>query len=354
MAGRRALAPSVFTFALVAASALLLVVLERQWLSRATKEGAPSPVERPGELGGPEGDVGPEADALAEVAWRARNASIAAGCARDALPRSLSSLPPGARSLLLRHVLVNDEYRFLYCYVPKVACSNWKRVIKVLSGAMDSLNQAGKMDHKRDLLFLSDFTAEEIDYRLKHYFKFMFVRDPLERLLSAYRNKLGETVEYQRRIGSQILRKYRPNWQGGPADDVTFTEFANFIVDTLETSDPWRVDEHWAPATSLCQPCIMGYDRVGSYNSLHADARAVLAMVGAPRGFSFPQRQSWYRPVTPQLHAYFLSTLPQGMLGELMDRYKLDYLLFGFEMTDGLALATAARETEEDVVERWN
>lgn len=39
---------------------------------------------------------------------------------------------------------------------------------------------------------LDNYTSEEIRYRLDNFMKFMFVRHPFERLLSAYRNKFNQ------------------------------------------------------------------------------------------------------------------------------------------------------------------
>lgn len=164
-------------------------------------------------------------------------------CGQKNMPHSVWSLSPLQRKTLLQHILVNDEHCFLYCYVPKVACSNWKRVLKVLSGTLENVDVSIKMDHKSDLLFLSSLKPEEIRYRLKHNFKFMFVREPMERLLSTYRNKFGEIKAYQEKYGAEIIRRYRKGHSKDTAvagDDVTFSEFVRYLLD----EDGERMNEH--------------------------------------------------------------------------------------------------------------
>lgn len=257
-----------------------------------------------------------------------RNRTISAVCRQKGMPHSVWALSPQQRKTLLQHVLVSERHRFLYCYVPKVACSNWKRVLKVLSGALESVHVPLKMDHKRDLLFLADLPPEQIRYRLQHYFKFLFVRDPMERLLSAYRNKFGEIQEYQRKYGAEIVRRYRKNPGKAVGDDVTFAEFVRYLLD----EDVERMNEHWMPVYNLCQPCAVAYDFIGSYERLQEDARFVLQRVAAPPQVQFPQRQTWYRPVTPQTLQYYLCSLPPRLLSELLPKYILDFSLFSYPL----------------------
>uniref|UniRef100_A0A8C7P4E9 Carbohydrate sulfotransferase n=1 Tax=Oncorhynchus mykiss TaxID=8022 RepID=A0A8C7P4E9_ONCMY len=246
---------------------------------------------------------------------------------------------PLQRKTLLQHVLVNDEHCFLCCYVPKVACSNWKRVLKVLSGTLENVDVSIKMDHKSDLLFLSSLKSEEIRYRLKHYFKFMFVREPMERLLSAY--KFGEIKAYQEKYGAEIIRPYKKCHSKDTAvagDDVTFSEFVRYLLD----EDVEHKNEHWMPIYNLCQPCAVSYDFIGSYEHLENDAAYMLQRIGAPPHIHFPERQMWYKPVTTEMLHYNLCSLPLKLLRELLPKYILDFFLFTYPPPSTPPLNTTA------------
>ncbi|XP_009999761.1 PREDICTED: carbohydrate sulfotransferase 14 [Chaetura pelagica] len=234
----------------------------------------------------------------------------------------------GQRRTVLRHLLVSDKYRFLYCYVPKVACSNWKRILKVLGGALESVDVKLKMDHKSDLVFLGDLRPAEISYRLKNYYKFLFVRNPMERLLSAYRNKFGEIKEYQQKYGVEIARRYRKDGGNSAGDDVTFSEFLRYLLD----EEVERMNEHWMPIYNLCQPCAVRYDFIGSYERLSADANRVLRRVQSPSSVRFPERQPWYKPVTPETLQYYLCNTQRWLIKELLPKYILDFSLFAYPL----------------------
>uniref|UniRef100_A0A8D2DCI4 Carbohydrate sulfotransferase n=1 Tax=Sciurus vulgaris TaxID=55149 RepID=A0A8D2DCI4_SCIVU len=116
---------------------------------------------------------------------------------RDLLRRACSRHTRRQRLLRpedLRHVLVDDTHGLLYCYVPKVACTNWKRVLLALSGRArgDPRSIPAHEAHAPGRLpSLADFSPAEINRRLRAYLAFLFVREPFERLASAYRNKFA-------------------------------------------------------------------------------------------------------------------------------------------------------------------
>nr|XP_046247403.1 carbohydrate sulfotransferase 14 [Scatophagus argus] len=322
-----ALLPSVLTFLVIVASGGLLLMIEKGMLNSMEP---PSPRRTLQRLNffPQAGRRSPSAvDMESQILQEIRNRTIRTVCSQKNMPHSIWSLSTLQRKTLLQHILVNEQYRFLYCYVPKVACSNWKRVLKVLSGTLESVDVNIKMNHQNDLLFLSSFKPEEIRYRLKHYFKFMFVREPMERLLSAYRNKFGEIQSYQKKYGVEIIKRYRKGITKDASvtgDDVTFAEFVHYLLD----EDVERMNEHWMPMYNLCQPCAVNYDFIGSHDRLESDAEFVLQRIGAPPYIHFPERQTWYKPVTMETLHYYLCSLPQKLLRELLPKYILDFSLF--------------------------
>ncbi|KAE8587643.1 hypothetical protein XENTR_v10022049 [Xenopus tropicalis] len=317
-----ALLPSMLMFGVIVASSGLLLMIERGILAEVK-----TPPPR-GDLVWRSRAAGESAEMEHHILRDIRNRTLRSVCAQRNMPHSIWQLPASQRRTLLKHILVSDKYRFLYCYVPKVACSNWKRVLKVLGGSLPSTDVKLKMDHKSDLVFLADLSAEEVRYRLRHYYKFMFVREPMERLLSAYRNKFGEIKEYQQRYGVEIIRRYRKQGGSSAGDDVTFPEFLHYLLD----EDPERMNEHWMPIYNLCQPCALTYDFIGSYERLREDANYVLQRVKAPPFIQFPERQAWYKPVTRESQDYFLCNTPKGLIRELLPKYIMDFSLFAYPL----------------------
>uniref|UniRef100_A0A3B3I6J5 Carbohydrate sulfotransferase n=1 Tax=Oryzias latipes TaxID=8090 RepID=A0A3B3I6J5_ORYLA len=104
----------------------------------------------------------------------------------------------------LTNVIVDDKHGIIYCYIPKVACTNWKRTLIALNYSEpypDPMSFEHEWVHDSERFqHLNDFPKPEREAKLKHYTKFLFVRDPFVRLISAYRDKLGSAAEHWRQL----------------------------------------------------------------------------------------------------------------------------------------------------------
>ena len=67
-----------------------------------------------------------------------------------------------------------------------------------------------KVDRHKYLKHLGQFEPKQREMIMRDYFKFMFVRDPLDRLLSAYKDRflLNHSYEYFKE-GREIFKAFR-------------------------------------------------------------------------------------------------------------------------------------------------
>ena len=183
----------------------------------------------------------------------------------------------------LRHIFVDRKNKLLYCFVPKVASTNLKRLLITLAGRGETAHTANAEEIGFE--YLIQFSATYRDHMMKTFFKFLFVRDPIRRLVSAYRDKFVEpNAFFRREYGRAIVTKYRKNnlvtSSGLKSDVPTFQEFIRHILEKRNED----LDEHWIPIYDLCQPCMFSYDFIGSLENLELDLSALLTRSNVTRG----------------------------------------------------------------------
>ncbi|KAF7657392.1 hypothetical protein LDENG_00027580 [Lucifuga dentata] len=116
----------------------------------------------------------------------------------------------------MRHA--EEIQRMQKLFYAQVASTNWKRFMFILKQGepyKDPMSIPGHLvHHYNKLTHLSSFPKPEQKARLKYYTKFLFVRDPFVRLISAYQSKFQRYNKYYYQyFGRTILRRYggQPN-----------------------------------------------------------------------------------------------------------------------------------------------
>ncbi|XP_077460887.1 carbohydrate sulfotransferase 12-like [Stigmatopora argus] len=255
----------------------------------------------------------------------------------------------------LDHLIVDHKHKIIYCYVPKVACTNWKKVMAFLSQSVLS-PKSGKpytdaasipyyLIHKNsmDPTFAKLLGQRGSPSRhmmagmLQNYTKFLFVRDPFVRLISAFRDKfLRPNGPFYSSIGRGMILRYGNLSKEEVPKTVaeahaagikpTFPQFISYLLD--EAREKKIFNDHWRQVNSLCHPCQMNYDFIGQLETLETDAEQLLKLLQVDHLVQFPSGpknqtlESWERD--------WFGQIPVSMITELYKRYQPDFELFGY------------------------
>ena len=177
---------------------------------------------------------------------------------------------------------------------------------------------------------LGDSPPLEVERKVREYYKFMFVREPLLRLVSAYKDKfvLNNTY-FHERFGIKIVKHMRQNAPvNSKGDDVLLKEFLQYITESRVED----MNEHWMPFFELCQPCAVSYNFIGSFENLNADSYNVLEDLHLNEKVSFPKQQKHYQAGGKgHTSTVNLAGVSSKLLTKVLTKYSKDYEMFSYQ-----------------------
>ena len=199
--------------------------------------------------------------------------------------------------------VISHRHQFIYIGIPKVATRSFRDFF--VSDAAVELEIEVVETHSK---------YQEILSKYSDYYKFSFVRNPLDRILSCYNSKIGhDDLSLLKR--ARIMSFYK-----GLRAGMDFDEFAEWLCSNEGRDE--CADRHWMSqhrflhdqnGAPLC-------DFVGRYETLDKDVDKVCKTLNI-KPISLPQ-SGWISPEKP-----VISTRTATLLRK---RYVQDYKLFGY------------------------
>ena len=170
--------------------------------------------------------------------------------------------------------LVNHEYKFIYCPIMRVASTPLKSCCLRIAGIDYTEESWGSADVPLRLQITDPNEAHRI-LKGNEYFKFVFVRNPFSRLVSAY--LAAFLYGYKNKMGRETILDVKKRLNLPDMDDekrITFRHFVKYVCLTEELNPHWK--EQYLFLGNYTR-----FDFIGKFENLLSDTEYISRKISA-------------------------------------------------------------------------
>ncbi len=235
-----------------------------------------------------------------------------------------------ARNILAHNAYVPTDYyvfedkKLVYISIPKVACTSIK--IALAGHLVNTRNDYMDIHSLAEDLHQHRLTREQ-----SGYYKFAFVRNPFDRLISCYEDKVRKPVQHTGRyfFDTGYNRTLVQRYCGACFHpEMSFGEF----VDLVSRVPDWLSDGHFRSQHSMIYGTATGsVDYIGKFENLAGDWRPVASK------FMLPELELRNTSGRRNRTDYFSS---EEIITKASQRYMNDITAFGYQEQQDLLFNT--------------
>ena len=194
---------------------------------------------------------------------------------------------------------------------------------------------------------------DQLSPGLRHYTKFLVVRHPLDRLLSAYYNIVHKSSNGLG-PGPAVIRALELKYKT-QRSKLTLTQFVDFLTSTKPVPASVLYDRHYDTFAHACDVCNIHYDYVIRHETMGDDATEVLNMLGFPADYFrhaekvHPGTRRSYTLGLGEKYLYEYNNVPRSKLKKLLRRYQVDMNVFGYGFDEDLKITSCEINVSRNV-----
>jgi hypothetical protein len=172
---------------------------------------------------------------------------------------------------------VSDRHKYVAFMAAKAACTTIKLALHHFETPDVEVEPWWHIHVSHPAPSLADYSPDAVVEMLSSdkWFRFCVVRNPYDRLVSAWKQKLVSDND----DGYAWLREEIRAASGRDADSpIAFRDSVQYLL----TNDAMAGDAHWIPMCSTMRPDIVDYHAIGRFEKFQSDFASILRSIGAP------------------------------------------------------------------------
>ena len=256
-------------------------------------------------------------------------------------------------------ILIPPKHKIAYCRLAKVGNQAWKTYLIPLISNQKMREKVLKLKSNGLPLPLNTmnnlFSPKNVDTNhrkmseyltMEKYFTFVFVRHPLDRLVSAYSDKL---------LRSKPVAQFK-NYLVKNYGQVNFQNFLRMVLTSMDKCNSQtttcfnsNINIHWQPYYQLCEFCDVEYDYIGRIETFNHDVQEVLIQANLTEYIPLQNIKLVHQSTTmsksqfevdengiqaKELTKQYFKNVEQSIVKQIIQYYELDFLLFQYSTRD--------------------